>query len=87
MPKATTKAESLTELQSKVLRHLRAKARAKRAYKDADATLEEILKERTPGDVIEIGKRKYLLKDEFAGGAIKAFRTTHFGRYSIEAVK
>jgi hypothetical protein len=37
--------------------------------------------------VIEIGKRKYLLKDEFAGGAIKAFRTTHFGRYSIEAVK
>lgn len=86
MPKAT-KAGNLTELQAKVLRLLRAKARAKRAYQDADALLLEIMKERSAGDVIEIGKRKYLLKDEFAGGAIKAFRTTHFGRYSIEAVK
>jgi hypothetical protein len=86
MPKAT-KAGNLTELESKVLRHLRAKARAKRAYKDADAMLDEILKERAPGDVIAIGKRSYVVKDEFPPGVIKAFRTTHIARYSIEAVK
>jgi hypothetical protein len=45
MPKAT-KAGNLTELESKVLRHLRAKARAKRAYQDADACSLEIMKER-----------------------------------------
>jgi hypothetical protein len=70
------------------LEHVRAIDRAKRNYRKADERLAELLVEVEPGRVFDLGKRgKFVLKDEFAGGKNKAFRTTHFQRYSLEMVK
>jgi hypothetical protein len=50
-----------------VAAHLRAKQRAKRAYEVADAALAAILKEAEPGDCFILGKKHYVLRDNFAG--------------------
>jgi hypothetical protein len=68
-----------------VAAHLRAKQRAKRAYEVADAALAAILKEAEPGDCFILGKKHYVLRDNFAGKT-KVFRTCHVPRYEIELV-
>lgn len=85
-PNPKTQPKTL-DLAGKVQAIVRAEARAKRAYKVKDAMLAASLLEAEAGDVVEIGKRKYVLKHNAPKEQTKIFRTVHVPLYKWELVK
>jgi len=77
----------LSDVDAKALAIIRAEARAKRAYKLKDSLIAQLAKEVEPGHIFEIGKRKFVFKNNWATDEMAAFRNCHFPHYSIELVK
>lgn len=87
MATAKSSPSKTLDLAGKVQAIVRAEQRAKRAYKVKDAMLAASLLEAEPGDVVAVGKRKYVLKDNMPKGELKMFRTVHVPHYEWELVK